>query len=1018
MNYAREIVIEELFFLFNKARYYILQNIKGIENIKKNKEFYDVFTTQCLILWVLQQKRVFNDDNLYLITKFKEISNGILSQHFNSYLGFITSLLCKITTPSDSYIYKDDIFGELRVLGPTILLIEKKDLESIHIPNHCLFDNEKRISSRTSFSKKQDDFLPIFNILERISQNRGNIDEFIIGAIYEKFINLTDKKRSGAYYTPEPISYYTSKTALNSYFIERINRHFSLNFDLMIEILNSRNKDILIFFFELIKEITILDPALGTGHFLESATKFLLNIYTSIWKNLKKFQPNCKANLVIIQNDGKKAIIDLINISDEQEFSFFVLFHILTNNIFGIDINETVIKIAKARLFLLLIRNFDVYMAQIINLMNISFNLKCGNSLIGFISLPKEPEIKQLHLGKYFPEINKANNDLLLEDIELLVRKNSYFIEREKIYCNLLSKFDKLFSRKYNIELSRLKELNPFHWYLEFPHIFIEKEGFNIIIANPPYLGESGNKNLFRDLSLCLNSYYEGKIDLWYLFLHRSLDLLASEAYLSFITSNYWITASGAEKLRSRIFYQTSIESYVNFGENKVFSNAQGVHTNIFTLKKVKSPNYSVKVTLFMKDYPINTNLITKLDKQLNFKIDQTKLIFKNWDSYFHFLPEEYRVIFEYIINNSTMLKNEGFYTKEGIVTGLNNITARQIRKYNLSLDLKGVGIFILNEKDERDLYLINTFNKEELALLKPFYKNSDIQRFSTAIRSHKKILYLNRNTVNLENFPNIKKHLNRFSKVLENSLDNPPFINRPRNPDIFTKYKIVTPQRRVRNSFAYNSYDWYAAQDVYYILSEDNSIKRLKSLLLILNSSLAYFWLYWMGKRKGKQLELFGEPLNYFPLPRNFHPLSTLADYLLFLYYIKDLNPKFMRIRDFFESYIIDSLIYELYFGDKFASDKKTRYNDHSLLQLVLKCINKVNFEDWIELNYRNEMTNSLDEEDYIKLMTSKEEILNEINNSYVLLSQNKDIKRIVEQILSNKWIESITNFIQLIKS
>ncbi|MFX0085078.1 MAG: Eco57I restriction-modification methylase domain-containing protein, partial [Candidatus Hodarchaeota archaeon] len=760
MNHAREILIEELFFLFNRTRNYILHNIKGIENIAKAKEFYDVFTTQCLILWFLQQKKIFNDDNLYLITKFREISNGILSQHFNSYLGFITSLLCKITAHSDSYIYKDDIFGELRVLGPTLLLIEKKDLDSFHIPNHCLFDNEHRSTSINSFSKKQNDFLPIFNILETISQNRGNIDEFIIGAIYEKFINLTEKKRSGAYYTPEPISYYTSKTALYSYFIERINSKFSSNFELMIEVLKSRNKDVIIFLFELIKEISILDPAVGTGHFLESATKILLDIYISIWKNLKKFQPNCKADLEIYQTDGKKTVVDLVNISDENEFSFFVLFHILTNNIFGIDIDGTVIKIAKARLFLFLVRYFEVYMAQIINLMNISFNLKCGNSLIGFIYFPQEPVIRQLHLDKYFPEINKTNNDILLEDVKLLMRKDGHFIEREQIYYDLFSKFNTLFSQKYDIELYRLKKLNPLHWCLEFPHIFINKEGFNIIIANPPYLGESGNKNLFRDLSLCLDSYYEGKIDLWYLFLHRSLDLLTSEAYLSFITSNYWITASGAEKLRSRILSQTSIVNYVNFGENKAFSNAQGVHTNIFTLKKVNTPNPNIKVTLFMKNYPISTNLITKLDKQLNFKTDQTKIIFKDWDSYFHFLPEEYRVIFEYIISNSVMLKNEGFYTKEGIVTGLNNITTRQIRKYNLSEDLKGVGVFILNEKDERDLYLINTFNEEELALLKPFYKNSDIQRFSTAIRSHKKILYLNRNTVNLDNLPNIKKHL------------------------------------------------------------------------------------------------------------------------------------------------------------------------------------------------------------------------------------------------------------------
>ena len=126
MKKAQQIVIEELFFLLNKARDYILHNIEDIENITKTKDFLDVFITQCLILWFLQRKRVFNDDNSYLITKFRELSNGVLSKHFNSYFEFIHSLLCKITDPSDSYIYKDEIFGELEVLGPTLLLIEKK----------------------------------------------------------------------------------------------------------------------------------------------------------------------------------------------------------------------------------------------------------------------------------------------------------------------------------------------------------------------------------------------------------------------------------------------------------------------------------------------------------------------------------------------------------------------------------------------------------------------------------------------------------------------------------------------------------------------------------------------------------------------------------------------------------------------------------------------------------------------------------------------------------------------------
>jgi len=606
------------------------------------------------------------------------------------------------------------------------------------------------------------------------------------------------------------------------------------------------------------------------------------------------------------------------------------------------------------------------------------------------------------------------NNEISLKSLDLIENQNHQIGEGDQFSVNLKSKFDKFFSQTYNIELGRLKRLRLFHWFLEFPIVFSKKSGFDIVIANPPYLGESGNKELFRIFSLCLKDYYEGKIDLWYLFLHRSLDLMNSNANLSFVTSNYWLTASGAEKLRSKILSKTSIISFVNFGENKAFSNAQGIHTSIITLKKANSPNSNIKTILFEKIYPINTDLIDKLDNQLIFDIDQRKLVLKDWDSYFHFLPEEYRVIVEYIIHNSIMLKNEGFSTKEGIVTGLNNISAKQIRKYNLSEDMRGMGVFILDKKDERDLYLIEAFNNDELVLLKPFYKNSDIQRFHTNIQSTKKIIYLNRHIVNLEILPNIKRHLKRFSEVLEDSLDNPPFLNRPRNQDIFTKYKIITPQRSVQNSFAYNSYDWYAAQDVYYIISQECSKRRLKSLLLILNSKLAYFWFYWMGKRKGKQLELFGEPLNYFPISKKFDrliKLSKLTDYLLFLYSIEDLDEKMNQIKIYFDDCITNSLIYELYFEDEFDFIDEMSYSDSSLLQLVNNCIEKIDLEEWLGLNYKIEFLKAPQDESLHKIEFLRNKIFQIINESYIALKEDDRVQRIIDLIHSHKWIKIISH-------
>jgi hypothetical protein len=364
--------------------------------------------------------------------------------------------------------------------------------------------------------------------------------------------------------------------------------------------------------------------------------------------------------------------------------------------------------------------------------------------------------------------------------------------------------------------------------------------------------------------------------------------------------------------------------------------------------------------------------------------------------------------------NHSEILKKCDFQTKEGIVTGLNKITSKQIRKYNLDKELKGSGVFILDERYLQDLNLINTFEPTELELLKPFYKNSDIQRYTTSYKTQKKIIYLTRKSGDLDKFPNIKNHLAKFDKILFDSLDNPPFINRPRKETIFKGCKIITPQRSTRNTFAYNSVDWYAAQDVYYIISELQPQIRLKSLLLILNSKLAFFWFHWMGKRKGKQLELFGEPLNYFPIPKdfeNYHCLSNLTNYILFLSSFKELDENSIRIKEYFE-FIADIIIYEIYFKGNLYSNEKESLNEPSLYHYVVKSLKIIDFENHEHLIHQTLNHASLSAEFLLNLRECQEEILQSIFETYEIIQKNEKIGKIIDQINTHEWIIKIKNF------
>jgi len=1047
---------------------FLLQNINGIHDNERKKEFINNFMIQMLIFWFIQKKEFFNDDKNYFITKFHEFDIKNPLQGNNNYFNFLIYFLEQINLHLDDGYIEDKIVGKLVIPRPVIFLNVDNSVKKISIPNKCLYNEEKTEQLLNKSSGKRSGDLPLFNLFENeINQFNG----FLLGEIYENLITHKDRKISGSYYTPEAITFFLCKTTIESYLLEKVNLKFDSKFKTINSMIKSHDVRVIEYLLMELQQIKILDPAVGTAHLLESAVKILTEIYEKIWRVARKISLKKGIEVITTENDGCLKLINILEITNEDDFKFSViLYHILPMNVYGVDINPDVLKIAKARLFLISIEYLNIHKHYFKSLPEVYINLKEGNSLLGYIQFEKDKLVKQSKLESYLTEITPVTpsesikTDLILleylqnaaisldirghlinevEDLNLiLTQKEINIINTRKVlrtkekllkilYAsmntqfakplqNLLnritdqmnSKLDEKLSNEFNIDLDQLKKVKTFHWICEFSNVFLKEGGFDITIVNPPYLGESGNKELFRVYAKASQEYYEGKMDLWYFFLHRSIDLMVTRAYSSFIVSSYWITASGAAKLRDRLLSDTFIVRYINFGENRIFSTAQGVHTNVITFKKTRKSNNNIECILFDKTYPHGTDLFQKIPVQHIFTADQKKLILKNWDRYLHFLPKNLGVIIECITENSTTLKSSGYYVKEGIVTGLNNITKRLIGKYKLPDDWAGIGVFILNKENPQDLNVIQSLSEDEKFHLKKFYKNSDISRYSTTVQTTKNILYLNRHTVNLNQLPKIKMHIQKFRGILKQSLDNPPYINRPRTQNIFTSPKIITPQRSVRNTFAYNSYDWYAAQDVYYILNEENDKEKLKRLLLILNSKLGYFWLYWMGKRKGKHLELFGEPLGFFPIPSDlekFSVLSNISDYFLFLYTIKSKEIRFQQIISYFQEEIADMLVFELYFIKKIQGNKINQSENSSLLEFLSKEVKNIEYDQWVKLHYKEQIEKGLSKEEKLQKSTLENENLEIIEECYTSLKKSKQVCKLITQIKSNYLVMTI---------
>jgi len=171
-------------------------------------------------------------------------------------------------------------------------------------------------------------------------------------------------------------------------------------------------------------------------------------------------------------------------------------------------------------------------------------------------------------------------------------------------------------------------------------------EKFDIIIGNPPYLGQNYNSGIFqkyvRKFDNCAK-YFVGNMDLFYYFIHLGIDKLNPGGILSYITTNYWITKSkktGIKHLKPHILNECFLLQYIDLSEIKLFEGAKGQHNCIFILQKKteeekngkKDKNIEIiqaieKQKYFLIENPTNNEIITKLAQEEN------TLYFRNYTS-------------------------------------------------------------------------------------------------------------------------------------------------------------------------------------------------------------------------------------------------------------------------------------------------------------------------------------------------------------------------------------------------
>jgi len=339
----------------------------------------------------------------------------------------------------------------------------------------------------------------------------------------------------------------------------------------------------------------------------------------------------------------------------------------------------------------------------------------------------------------------------------------------------------------------------------------------------------------------------------------------------------------------------------------------------VFVLEKKKtnraySVNYYKVINKNISKEELANYLLTKKDgdKIEKFKVKINSIELK--DRTITFVNSEIADIFEKMKNADVFYLN-----KKEITNGL-QVQQECVNKNHLKTlgnDFKvGQGIFILTDKEIDSLKLSQ---KEKKDLIKPLYTPAEIDKYNLDNNNKYWVIYTSskfKNPSEIKPYPNIKKHLDNFRKVI--TTDFKPYgIHRTRVEDFFKGEKIVSVRKTKYPSFSFVDFDSYVNQVFYVIKTKRINMKFLTGLL---NSKLIYFWLYHKGKRQGEQLQIDKAPLIRIPIiNKEDERVIKNVDLLI------ELNKKLKNInleseKDIIKKQIkalekqIDDIVYDLY--------------------------------------------------------------------------------------------------------
>ena len=408
--------------------------------------------------------------------------------------------------------------------------------------------------------------------------------------------------------------------------VQDVNDLITLNLDIerfaKDVIAQSEGSELLRAFWHAMREVSVLDPTCGSGAFLFAALNVLEPLYTACLEGMRGFLDDAERSE---RKRSPRHLEDFRKVLDEADGHpnerYFILKSIVLNNLYGVDIMEEAVEICKLRLFLKLVAQLESY-DQMEPLPDIDFNVRAGNTLVGFTSLDAVRQaMTVMPNGQHrqvFPE-EQAALDRIVEDARGVdwmaheFRRQQTMLGGEVTSADkqalrdrlhgLADQLDRLLAGEYGVDLKRAAAYDawrashqPFHWFVEFYGI-MSKGGFDVVVGNPPYVSRRKVAEWYTPKGF----QTAGCPDIYATVVERSVNVCRTDGRTSMIVPLSLTFSSGFASLRSHLQQECDSIWFSSFGRipSALFSFDTRVRNTIYLARKSsRSPKRSFTTRL------------------------------------------------------------------------------------------------------------------------------------------------------------------------------------------------------------------------------------------------------------------------------------------------------------------------------------------------------------------------------------------------------------------------------------